>query len=775
MTNWIGKTLGRVHIESLLARGGMAEVYLGTHTTLQRKVAVKILRPYLTDDPRLRSHDRFELEARAVAKLRHPNIVQVFDFDTVEDQPYLVMEYIPGPPLSKYLATLHRRGGRLGLPTVSRLLTRIAGALQYAHESGVIHRDVKPGNILLTSRSNQVLPGNTLPLDLEPVLTDFGLVRFLNASRQTASGLITGTPAYMSPEQALGEATDGRTDIYSLGIVLYEMLSGKVPFDAESSMSILLKHINEEPPPVPGLSPTLQRVLDRALAKNVDDRFQQPDEFAAAFNTVLEHTADATTMVTIPQVLEVAKANRVPPPQHRRTWLPAILAGALFILASAAWLLNGRLARANVETPSPLPPAVSDTPALGIPVTFGPTGNLHFEDGNAILDRAILIAQAMIAPPADSQYQVWLVNGQDRLLLGTLHVDGTGRGELIFDDPQARNLLAHYGQVEVTVESSTSPDPNSSTESAYAYALPEAGISYLRGLMVSFAGAPAQVGLIHGLTRNTELIDHAGQDLLSGYQDGDEAGVRESAESLINILAGDQSPDHKDWDGNGRVTDPGDGYGFFLNGNNLGYIQAVYSYADYAVNSPGASQNMIVNGGNVKECAENLARWAPELRNHASIILNTGTLSEMDESLQRTAELANQLWNGVDQNENGEVEPISGECGALVAHESTYHMADMPLLPVTATPLETQTLLAVSETVTPSQTSSSLFVLTLTGQPGQNQPPATVAATHAAATNEPAPPGHNNPRPTKKPKPTDRPNPPGNGNPRNGNNGNGHP
>src|SRR5215211_6165317 len=164
MTNWIGKTLGRVHIESLLARGGMAEVYLGTHTTLQRKVAVKILRPYLTDDPRLRPYDRFQLEARAVAKLRHPNIVQVFDFDTVENQPYLVMEYIPGPPLSKYLAALHRRSERLGLPLISRLLTRIAGALQYAHESGVIHRDVKPGNILLTSRSIQIISGETLPL-----------------------------------------------------------------------------------------------------------------------------------------------------------------------------------------------------------------------------------------------------------------------------------------------------------------------------------------------------------------------------------------------------------------------------------------------------------------------------------------------------------------------------------------------------------------------------------------------------------------------------------
>src|SRR5512145_2583054 len=180
--DWIGKTLGKVYIESLLARGGMAEVYLGTHTSLQRKVAVKILRNYHTDDV-LRPLERFELEARAVARLRHPNIVQVFDFDSVEDQPYLVMEYISGPSLSKYLSVFHAKGGRLGLPLINQLLNKISGALQYAHDSGVIHRDVKPGNILLNSRSIQIIPGETLPLDLEPILTDFGLVRFLNSSR----------------------------------------------------------------------------------------------------------------------------------------------------------------------------------------------------------------------------------------------------------------------------------------------------------------------------------------------------------------------------------------------------------------------------------------------------------------------------------------------------------------------------------------------------------------------------------------------------------------
>jgi serine/threonine-protein kinase len=249
MRDWIGKTLGRVRIESLIARGGMAEVYLGTHTTLQREVAVKILRNPLGEDRR--PLERFEREAQAVARLRHPNIVQVFDFDTVDDQPYIVMEFIRGPSLSKYLTALHAKSQRMELPQINRLLNGVASALQYAHEGGVVHRDVKPGNILLTSRSVQINPGETIPLDFQPVLTDFGLVRLLNSTRQTTAGHTAGTPAYMSPEQAMGLAVDGRTDIYSLGIVLYEMLSGDVPFDGESTMSVLFKHLNEAPAPIP--------------------------------------------------------------------------------------------------------------------------------------------------------------------------------------------------------------------------------------------------------------------------------------------------------------------------------------------------------------------------------------------------------------------------------------------------------------------------------------------------------------------------------------------
>jgi serine/threonine protein kinase len=721
---------------------------LGTHTTLHRDVAVKILRNIFDDDPRPR--ERFEREAQAVAKLRHPNIVQVFDFDTIDGQPYIVMEYIKGPSLSKYLSVLHEKGSRLELPHVSRLLEGVANALQYAHESGVVHRDVKPGNILLTARSTQIIPGATIPLDFEPVLTDFGLVRFLDSSRQTTVGQTAGTPAYMSPEQAMGLTTDGRTDIYSLGIVLYELLNGNVPFDGETTMSVLLKHLNEAPAPIPGLPPPLQNVLDQALAKMADDRFQEPKEFAAAFNEALLQTADATTIATITRVASTAKPRQTlpekvvaAPPRRSWSWRPVFLAGALVALLSTALLFfNGTFPFGAPATPTAIP--VSDTPTLFASIALGPTGVLQFHDKSGFLDQAALTAQAMPAPPAGGQYQVWLINGGDRLSLGTLTVDGEGRGSLIFNNPRRQNLLAAYSGVEVTIRSDDGSDANGGERVAYFYALPEAGLAYLRGLMVSSTSTPEEVGLIHGMSETADLLAQSARAMLDAYETANEEGTRKNAEAMVNLLAGD----HKDHNGDGQITDPGDGYGLLLNGDQLGYIQAVYSQADYAVNASGASRNMIVNGENVKICTQNLARWAPELREQLLTIINAASLPEMDVAIQRSVALADQILNGIDFNESGTIDPITQECGVLAAYEYTYHMADMPLLPVN--PFETPTVAA--GTGTPSQTATSAFFITATPTKGLDDSPTDESPPQP--TDEPPA------KPTKKPKPTDKPSPP---------------
>jgi serine/threonine protein kinase len=283
MPEWIGKTVGKVRIEKLLARGGMAEVYLGTHITLARLVAVKVLHSYVEEEPFLL--ERFQREARVVAALRHPNILQIFDFDTIDGHPYIVMEYLKGPTLATYLRYLHQLKKRSPQAQVARLLNGLAAALDYAHGHGVVHRDIKPSNIMLQHNKKEEIPlDKTLPNDVEAVLTDFGLVRVMGTGTYTTSGILSGTPAYMSPEQARGTEIDHRTDIYSLGVVLYEMLAGVVPFKADNTLTVLHMQIHAKPLPVPGLLPQVQAVLERALQKDPSDRYQTSRELAMDYS-----------------------------------------------------------------------------------------------------------------------------------------------------------------------------------------------------------------------------------------------------------------------------------------------------------------------------------------------------------------------------------------------------------------------------------------------------------------------------------------------------------
>jgi serine/threonine protein kinase len=307
MPEWIGKTIGKVRIEKLLARGGTAEVYLGTHVTLARPVAVKLLHSYIEEEPLL--IERFQREARVVAGLRHPNIVQVLDFDTIDGHPYIVMEYLQGPTLATYLRHLHQRKKRSPHVQVAHLLNGLTAALDYAHTRGVIHRDIKPANILLHNKMAEFPLDKPLPADVEAVVADFGLVRLVDAATHTTSGIISGTPAYMSPEQALGHATDRRTDIYSLGIVLYEMLAGSVPFQADNTLTVLHMLIHAPPLPIQGISAKVQDVVNRALQKNPDDRYQTSRELANDFSRAIGLKAEvggipAPTSVT-PQPIEL--------------------------------------------------------------------------------------------------------------------------------------------------------------------------------------------------------------------------------------------------------------------------------------------------------------------------------------------------------------------------------------------------------------------------------------------------------------------------------------
>jgi len=362
----------------------------------------------------------------------------------------------------------------------------------------------------------------------------------------------------------------------------------------------------------------------------------------------------------------------------------------------------------------------------------------------------------MPAAPAGNQYVVWLVDSRSaaRSSLGILVLDENGRGTLTFQDSQHQNLLGLYDKVEIVIKPKADSSGNGFEQIAYSYTLPEAGLEFVRRLLVSSSLAPGQIALIQGLATNARLIDQTTREMLSAYESQDQTETRKDAEAILNLLTGNESQEYKDWNGDGQTADPGDGYGLSLNGDNLGYIQAVYSHADYASNSPGASQNMIVNGERVKLCIQNLAQWVPQLREHLLAIFNSTSLSDMDTPVHDSAAQADQMLNGVDQDDNGKIEPTSGECGVLTAYDYAYYMADMPLLPVN--PLDTPTV-----TVTSSLTVTlSPFAIPTTNTP---VPQPNIRNTPVPATNNP--PSHptnppNNPAPTQKPKkPTHTPRP----------------
>lgn len=272
-----GQTLGKYRVLEALGRGGMAQVYRAYHPQLDRYVAVKVLRSDLVEEDEFLN--RFRSEARAVSALRHPAIVQVFDFDVQDDLYYMVMELLEGDTLRARLNQYRVKGERIPLPEILHILKDVLNGLAYAHSTGVIHRDLKPANIMLTHRG-------------QAVLTDFGIAQIVGATQYTVSGALLGTLNYMAPEQGLKGACDARSDLYSLGIVFYEMLTGHVPFDADTPLAILLKHLNDPPPFPRQLDPmlpaSLEAIVLKALAKDPADRFQSAEAMQAALEKVLE-------------------------------------------------------------------------------------------------------------------------------------------------------------------------------------------------------------------------------------------------------------------------------------------------------------------------------------------------------------------------------------------------------------------------------------------------------------------------------------------------------
>lgn len=274
----IGQQIGPYEIRTHIARGGMADVYQAFDVNLQRKVALKVMLAQLSADSQF--VQRFRREAQTVAKLEHPNIIQVYGIGlTPNEQPYLAMPFIEGGSLRDTLELLTRRGELLPPTQALAIVRQMADALRVAHAAGIVHRDIKPSNILLRT-------------DGTPVLVDLGIAAVQSAPKLTQTGTLIGTPNYMSPEQARGDKLDGRSDLYSLGVILYEMLAGKRPFEADDPLAVLHKHVYEEPTPLEqirqDLTPHTRYVVQAAMQKVPMNRFQSAVDMINAIDQAIE-------------------------------------------------------------------------------------------------------------------------------------------------------------------------------------------------------------------------------------------------------------------------------------------------------------------------------------------------------------------------------------------------------------------------------------------------------------------------------------------------------
>ncbi|MDH7486435.1 MAG: tetratricopeptide repeat protein [Anaerolineae bacterium] len=306
MLDLVGQKLGKYEVTALLGTSSMAEVYKAKHPTLGREVAIKAFHPSLAEDETF--VERFRQEVRLAATLRHPHILQIYDFDvtTAGNRAvlYVVTELAEGSTLKQRLEELRASGQTMPLPAVLGLLRALGSALDYAHGQGIVHGGIKPTNILFTAQG-------------EPVLSDLGMARIMGTTLRALSRDATDTPAYMAPEQGRGDPVDGRADIYSLGVILYQLCTNRLPFTADTPAAMIMRHLTESPPPPsqinPGLPLAVERVILKALSKSPADRYQTAGEMVAALEEALAGIAPPA-----PQVEEITPAPvAAPPPEPK--------------------------------------------------------------------------------------------------------------------------------------------------------------------------------------------------------------------------------------------------------------------------------------------------------------------------------------------------------------------------------------------------------------------------------------------------------------------------
>ncbi len=668
----IGQTLGNKYkIIELLGRGGMATVFKGYQSEIDRFVAIKVLPPHPGQDSEF--IERFRLEARTIARLQHPHILPVYDYGAEGDILYLAIAYVEGGSLGDRIDR-----GPMPLKTVEAYLREIASALDYAHRQGIIHRDIKPDNILINSE------GYTL-------LSDFGIAKLLSdESNLTATGGLVGTPAYMAPEQAQGGEISPATDIYSLGVVAYEMVTGRQPFTADTPLQVVMKHVTEPVPRITAASSdvplALEGVMLRVLAKNPADRYPTASAFVEDFKRAIsgqgvtpiplgaEDTAmipdGSSTLRLSPTASGMPMSSSSPTTASSPTQtlvsqsssstlvivggVAVIALLVIAIVALVAFVLNQNNTPAVVDSPTRAPTVAATQAVVQVPPTAIPLpsfGTVTFSTANQIGDT--LTYQARSLPPTGpgERYVLWLINDDtgDMLNVGSLSVNALGSGALTYRDEEGRFLPGLFNGAALT------------RETADDVAAPEGEIEYSGGYPLEYAQALSEIlvssenginggSLAQSALQEAELgLQHANLAASSGNL----GGMLTHVEHTINIVLGGE----QDYNSNGRGENPSSsklGVGHFLD--------LIDTALNEALAAPGTTRLLESEAELIQVCVNNARATIDQVIPVENALLTAADLDAAQTDLAESTRLLGILVAGEDVDGSGQIDPFEGEC-----------------------------------------------------------------------------------------------------------------
>ncbi len=681
--------IGKYELLNRLGRGGMGEVYKAFHPQLQRYVAIKVLLTNSETDPEFIA--RFQREAMAVAQLRHPHIVQVYDFDIEGDKPYMVMEYLEGETLAQRMARYHKSGQLLPTDEIVRLFQQICSAVDYAHKQGMLHRDIKPANVIL-NRQN------------DAILTDFGLAKITGVTGLTASGLVVGTPHYMSPEQAQGQPIDARSDVYALSVMLYEMLAGKLPFDADTPVAIIMQHITTPPPPIelanPGVPRALAEVALVGMSKNPNGRFRSAGALGAAIAAAAQQSkmpadlqptqrapspnlstqlapemkgdhlpatvrADAPSQLQAPQgvVASPPGFTSTPPKRANRMGKFALIGLLVMLLAIGGGIFA--IALSNKSAP---PSTTATTPTTVGTIVFTDSDPNDFtHPANAITGAFTGLKQ----PAKGTNFFTWLCNASSSscTLVGALQVDASGKASLSAKNNNSFLAIKNAQDInsglnfEITQEQAEASSPPAKPTGTVVYAGQIEGkvVLHIRHQITLFPKqglfANNTTALDTGLGLDAVILQRLSQNLIKQQANGDLAAMQLTAEEAFNLIQGKSGA--KDLDGDGQVSfyqgengPSDDGFGMgtdaavdttSCNGAATStYLPLVVQHACLAANASGSSAlkqlfAMIQSGGtnlaSLLTTVSQLAQKIAAAQNASGVFADVNTLAQDADSI----------------------------------------------------------------------------------------------------------------------------------------------